>query len=161
MKEAKVAAIAKVTLFRRARTVLIRAHGKGLIATTLNFDYEVRPAAKIFESVPDLSIKGEMLDLAKHIITTKKGDFDPAEFRDRYEAALGELVKAKLQGRSLPKRKAPVASRPNDLLAALRMSAGVSGGKVAPAAANVNSGAQRQKSAAKAPGAGAPRRKAG
>ena len=35
MKRAKVAAIARTVLFRRLRTVLIRPHGKGLIATTL------------------------------------------------------------------------------------------------------------------------------
>lgn len=83
MREAKVAAIAKATLFRRARTLLIRAHGKGLIATTLNHDYEVRSAKSAFEDVPTLEIGGEMLDLAKHIITTKAGEFDPRDFHDR------------------------------------------------------------------------------
>jgi non-homologous end joining protein Ku len=68
------------------RTVLIRAHGKGLIATTLNFDYEVRSSAKAFEDMPDLKIEGEMLDLAEHIIGTKKGSFDASTFDDRYEA---------------------------------------------------------------------------
>lgn len=34
MAKSKVAAIAQTVLFRRVRTVLIRAHGKGLIATT-------------------------------------------------------------------------------------------------------------------------------
>jgi DNA end-binding protein Ku len=42
MKKSKVAAIARAVLFRRMRTVLIRPHGKGLIATTMNYDYEVR-----------------------------------------------------------------------------------------------------------------------
>ena len=42
MRKAKVAALARTVLFRRLRTVLIRPHGNGLIATTLNFDYEVR-----------------------------------------------------------------------------------------------------------------------
>ena len=51
-------------------------------------------------------IKGEMLDLAKHIITTKRGDFDPAAFQDRYEAALAELVSAKLEGSAIEAPKA-------------------------------------------------------
>jgi len=38
MKRSEVAAIARAVLFRRTRTVLIRPHGKGLIATTLNYD---------------------------------------------------------------------------------------------------------------------------
>jgi non-homologous end joining protein Ku len=42
---------ARTVLFRRMRTVLIRSHGKDLIATTLNYDYEVRSSAKAFEEM--------------------------------------------------------------------------------------------------------------
>ncbi len=149
MKKAKVAAIARTVLFRRVRTVLIRPHGKGLIATTLNFDYEVRSSEDAFEELPDLKIEGEMLELAEHIIGTKKGSFDARTFDDRYEAAVAELVKAKIEGRALPKKKAPAASKPSDLLQALRESAGIGGKKAEPkrAAANVNKGTSRQKAA--------------
>ncbi len=150
MRKSKVAAIARTVLFRRMRTVLIRPHGKGLIATTLNYDYEVRSSKKAFEEMPKLKIEGEMLDLAKHIISTKKGDFDPATFDDRYEAALAELVKAKMEGRSLPKPKKVEVSKPNDLLAALRESAGLAKaaeGKPKRTAANANAGTGRQRAA--------------
>ena len=144
MKQRKVAALAQTVLFRRVRTVLIRAHGKGLIATTLNFDYEVRSSGEAFADVPKRKIQGEMLDLAKHIIATKQGKFDPSAFDDRYEAALAELVKAKLAGKPLPKPKTPKTTKVVDLMAALRESAG--GGK-----------ATRKKKAADS----RPRRKAG
>ncbi|WP_430252059.1 Ku protein [Neorhizobium sp. DAR64860/K0K1] len=150
MRKSKVAAIARTVLFRRMRTVLIRPHGKGLIATTLNYDYEVRSSKKAFEGMPKLKIEGEMLDLAKHIISTKKGDFDPATFDDRYEAALADLVKAKMEGRSLPKLKKVEVSKPNDLLAALRESAGMlkaADDKPKRTAANANKGAGRQRAA--------------
>jgi DNA end-binding protein Ku len=148
MKQAKVAAIAQTVLFRRVRTVLIRAHGKGLIATTLNFDYEVRSSDKAFEEMPDLEIKGEMLDLAQHIIGTKKGEFHASEFDDRYETALAELVKAKMEGRALPKKKVPKVSKPNDLLQALRESAGaIAASTPKRAAANANAGAGSKKTA--------------
>ncbi|TBZ97470.1 Ku protein [Rhizobium leguminosarum] len=150
MKKSKVAAIARTVLFRRMRTVLIRPHGKGLIASTLNYDYEVRSSEKAFEEMPKLKIEGEMLDLAKHIISTKKGEFDPATFDDRYEAALADLVKAKLEGKSLPKPKKVQVSKPNDLLAALRESAGMmkaAADKPKRTAANANSGTGRQRAA--------------
>ena len=149
MKREKVAAIARTVLFRRMRTVLIRAHGKGLVANTLNFDYEVRSSEKAFEDMPDLKIEGEMLELAEHIIGTKKGSFDASTFDDRYEAAVAELVKAKIEGRSLPKKKAPVASKPSDLLQALRESAGLGAKEAKPkrTAANANKGVVRQKAA--------------
>ncbi|RVH78284.1 Ku protein, partial [Sinorhizobium medicae] len=125
MQKKNVAAIAQTVLFRRMRTVLLRAHDKGLIATTLNFDYEVRSAKEAFKDIPDIKIEGEMLELAKHIIGTKKGTFSADEFDDRYEAALAELIKAKLEGKALPKRAAPKVSKANDLLEALRQSAGI------------------------------------
>jgi DNA end-binding protein Ku len=148
MRESKVAAIARTVLFRRMRTVLIRPHGKGLIATTLNYDYEVRSSKKAFEDMPKIKIEGEMLDLAKHIISTKKGDFDPASFDDRYEAALEELVKAKIEGKAVPKRNKIEVSKPNDLLAALRESAGMmkeKDDKPKRTAANANAGKGRQR----------------
>ncbi len=167
MKTAKMAAIARTVLFRRVRTVLIRPHGKGLIATTLNFDYEVRSSEDAFEELPDLKIEGEMLELAEHIIGTKKGSFDASSFDDRYEAAVAELVKAKIEGRALPKKKAPPASKPSDLLQALRESAGIGGKKAEPkrTAANANKGTSRQKAAkpaaAKSKPAASPTRRAG
>ena len=168
MRKSKVAAIARTVLFRRMRTVLIRPHGKGLIATTLNYDYEVRSSAKAFEEMPKLEIEGEMLDLAKHIISTKKGTFDPATFDDRYEAALAELVKAKVEGKPLPKRKKIEVSQPSDLLAALRESAGLlkaAESKPERTAANANAGTGRKRAARGAVGKSAasktaPQRKA-
>ena len=168
MRRSKVAAIARTVLFRRMRTVLIRPHGKGLIATTLTYDYEVRSSAKAFEDMPKLEIEGEMLDLAKHIISTKKGTFDPATFDDRYEAALAELVKAKVEGKALPKRKKIEVSQPSDLLAALRESAGLlkaAESKPERTAANANAGAGRKRAARGAVGKSAaskaaPQRKA-
>ncbi|PZM10048.1 Ku protein [Rhizobium tubonense] len=166
MKQAKVAAIAQTVLFRRMRTVLIRAHGKGLIATTLNYDYEVRSSDKAFEDMPDLEIKGEMLELAQHIIATKKGEFHASEFDDRYEVALAELVKAKMEGRALPKKKVPKVSKPNDLLQALRESAGAIAETTSKrAAANANVGAASKKIArttkAKPASSTAPQRRTG
>jgi DNA end-binding protein Ku len=78
-----------------------------------------------------LKLKGEMLELAEHIIKTKRGEFDPSKFEDRYETALAELVKAKLEGRKITPRKEPKRDGVIDLMAALRESAGMGGKKTA------------------------------
>ena len=123
MRAAKVAAVAQAVLFRRARTVLIRSLDGGLVASTLNYDYEVRSAEQAFSGISAKAITGEMLDLAVHIINTKQGAFDPRKFEDRYEDALAELVKLKLEGKEIPKR-APARSEPTvNLMQALRDSA--------------------------------------
>ena len=123
MRKKKVAALAQTVLFRRVRTVLIRAHDDGLIATTLNFDYEVRDAEDVFADVPEIEIADEMLDLAQHIIKTKRGTFDPKDFDDRYESALAELVRAKIEGRKIQPRKEAKPEPVVDLMEALRESA--------------------------------------
>jgi DNA end-binding protein Ku len=129
MERAKVAALAQTVLFRRVRTLLIRPEGAGFIANTLNFDYEVRSAERAFADIPKIKIESEMLDLAEHIIDTKRGDFDPESFDDRYDAALAELVRAKLEGRPPQRRKDPPREKVVDLMAALRESAKAAKGK--------------------------------
>ena len=124
MKAGKVAALAETVLFRRVRTLLIRPHGAGLLATTLNYDYEVRPAEEAFSEIPAIKVKGEMLELAEHIIRTKSGRFDPKTFDDRYDAALAEVVKAKIEGRKIRPAKPKTEGKVIDLMEALRQSAG-------------------------------------
>lgn len=166
MRGQGVSALARTVLFRRVRTLLIRAHDAGLIATTLHFDYEIRAAADAFRDVPEMRIKREMLDLAKHIIASKRGKFDPAKFDDRYEAALAELVKAKIEGRPIETRRAAKPEKVVNLLDALRQSAGAKQGKAAskPRAKAPAKKAPAKKTAARAaakPKPAAPRRKAG
>ncbi len=129
MRTEKVAAIAEAMLFRRARKLLIRAYDEGLIATTLNFDYEVRSASDAFSELGTFTFDREMLDLAKHIIDTKMGSFEPESFDDRYDAALAELIKAKIEGKPLKKRAAPKTAKVLDLKEALRQSAGAAPAK--------------------------------
>ncbi|KQV41453.1 MULTISPECIES: Ku protein [unclassified Rhizobium] len=124
MKTKKVAALAETVLFRRVRTLLIRPEDEGFVAATLNYNYEVRSAEKAFAEIPAIKLKGEMLELAEHIIKTKSGRFDPKTFDDRYDAALAEVVKAKIEGRKIRPVKAKAERKVIDLMEALRQSAG-------------------------------------
>jgi DNA end-binding protein Ku len=156
MRTANVAAIAEAVLFRRVRNLIVRPYDRGLAASTLNFDYEVRSAKEVFSGTPAKSITGEMLDLAMHIIQTKTGTFDPRAFKDRYEDALVKLVKDKLEGKTIAK-PAPVKREASvTLLDALRESAKAMAGPSPKAAGK----AARGKSAAKHAPRGAARRKA-
>lgn len=153
LRAQKTAAIAHTVLFRRLRPVLIRAHRKGLIATTLNFDYEVRSAKDAFSDISKRKIDPEMLELAQHILKTKQGEFAPDKFDDRYEEALAELVRAKIEGRKVVPLKRPEPTKANNLLEALRLSAG---GKEKPAA---KPKARTKKAPAKTPAEKAPARR--
>lgn len=124
MDDEKVSALGEAVLFRRNRVLLIRPSGKALVATTLNFGYEVRSQTTVFKSIPDIQFDEEMLELAGHIIGKRAGTFDPAEYTDRYNDALAELVKAKIEGREISKQPPRKQDNIIDLKEALRRSAG-------------------------------------
>lgn len=156
MANHETAALARTVIFRRMRSILIRPHDAGMIATTLNFDYEVRPMESAFDDIPKLKIEGEMLELAEHIIRTKAGRFDPKAFQDRYENALAELVKAKIEGRKIKAVKRPEPAKVVNLLEALRQSA-----KAGQSGKSADEPATKRRPARKTTAKAEPRRKAG
>jgi DNA end-binding protein Ku len=78
----------------------------------LRYAYEVRDAAEYFDDIQDVKITKDMLDLAKHIVETKAGHFEPAKFQDHYESALQELLEEKQRASQSrrPKRRHPAMS---------------------------------------------------
>ena len=64
----------------------------------LRYPYEIRDENEYFDDIQDVKVTKEMLDLARHIVETKSGDFEPEKFEDRYENALVELLNQKRKG---------------------------------------------------------------
>lgn len=145
MQRQNVVAVAEAVLFRRNRNLIIRPHGKALIATTLSFDYEVRSQNTTFKSIPNLKFDDEMLELAGHIIKKRAGKFDPAAYADRYNDALAELVKAKIEGRPIKKPVEEKRDNVVDLKEALRRSAAGSKGTAEKTARKPASGTRTEK----------------
>src|SRR3954464_14579443 len=88
MKKEDLVGLARVVLYRRERILMLQPRGKGLMATTLRYNNEVRDESAYFDDIPTTKITGDMLDLAVHILSSKKQHFDPSKFEDRYEKAL-------------------------------------------------------------------------
>jgi len=127
MRIRKMVGLARVVLFRRERVVMLEPRDKGMLVTTLHYATEVLEDEDLFEDIGKTTVSKEMLDLAGHIVDTKMSRFDPSEFKDRYEEALAELVKAKAMGKKL--KPAPEPRKPGnivDLMDALRRSLGSS-----------------------------------
>jgi DNA end-binding protein Ku len=132
MREKDVVGIGRVVLYRRERPIMLQPRGKGLVATTLRYAYEVRDDADYFEDIDDVEVPEEMLDLATHIIGRKMSRFDPKRFDDRYQEALLEVIKAKQQHR--PVTQAAPPPRPTNvvsLMDALRKSISAEKGEAA------------------------------
>jgi DNA end-binding protein Ku len=117
-----VVGIARITLQKRERIVMLEPYGKGLLARTLHYAYQIRDAGAAFEEIADLELQQEMLDLAAHIIDTKAGKFDLSRYEDRYENALIELVKAKQGGGEIKPAHTPQPQNVINLMDALRRS---------------------------------------
>jgi DNA end-binding protein Ku len=118
-----VTALGRVVMNKRERVIALEPFGKGLIGTTLHYDYEVRKAEDYFNDIPDVKIPNEMLKLAEHIVESKAGDFDPSSFVDHYEQAVVELIRKKQAHEPIKKGTASAPKNVVNLMDALRRSA--------------------------------------
>jgi len=144
MKEAGVAALGRFTLAGKEKLCLIRAKGEALALETLFVSADVKDQDEIEEAVAAAEVRGPELELAKQIIASLEGEFDPAELRSEYRESLKELLQAKLEGHEIavPDEVPPVPVV--DLLEALKAS--VAAAKKPPA--KRKPAAPRKKSAA-------------
>src|SRR3954449_309977 len=115
-------ALARVVLTNREHVIALEARDKGLMGMLLRYPYEVRDAAEYFDDIQDVKITKDMLDLAKHIVETKAGHFEPAKFEDHYESALHELLEKKQKGQPIAAAKKAPPSNVYNLMDALRAS---------------------------------------
>jgi len=123
----KKAAIGRIVLSSREHPVMVEPRGDGLLMWTLRTASEVRDPEY---DLPDDKLNPEMVQLAESILERYAGEWDPADFHDRYQDALRALVEAKLKGMPIS-APAPVAAPSNvvDLMAALKKSLGPEGGQ--------------------------------
>lgn len=135
MKDQDRVALARVVLSNRERILAIEPLGKGFLATTLRYEYEVRSEEDFFADIKTPKVSKDMVELASHILDTKASHFDPKKFEDEYENALKALVKKKAEGKTI-KAPAKVEKSDNviDLMDALKRS--LKGGSASPRRAN-------------------------
>jgi DNA end-binding protein Ku len=136
MKGKGMVALGRIVVSKRERVIALEPYDKGLIGTTLHYPYEVRNSVDYFDEIPDVKVQDEMLKLAEHILATKTGDFDPAQFKDRYEEAVVELIRKKRENIPVKTEKeAPAAPNVINLMDALRRSVQQAGAAPPPAEA--------------------------
>ena len=133
-------ALGKIALSGREHLMAIAAPDDdslpGLMGYALRYAAELRNPAEYFAGIRTPEINTESLALAKELIQRKTTKFKPEQFTDRYEAALRELIEAKMKHLPLPEeKKHPSRGKVVDLMDALRRSVGSSGEKKPPARA--------------------------
>ena len=144
MRKDDLVGLARVVIYRREHLLLLAPRGKGLMATALRYNSEVRDEKAYFDGIKDIKVPPDMLKLAVQILESKRGRFDPSKFEDRYESALMQLIEAKRAGKKPPVISEERPSNVINLMDALRRSA--RGGTAAsrrPAAARKTNGRKR------------------
>ena len=122
IRQEGMVAIGKVVFTSREHVIALEARGKGLLGVTLRYPYEVRNEEEYFDDIPDEKLPKDMLDLAKHIVDSKKAEWKPERFEDQYEDALKELLKKKQSGQKIEAPREREPSKVINLMDALRRS---------------------------------------
>ena len=127
MKHKDMVALGRLVMSTRERICAIEIEDEGLLLTTLRTAEEVRGPDDVAH--PELPKPDkQMLAIAEKIIEQQSGDFDPAEFTDRYEEALRAVIAEKRKGKPVkPAKPANDDGKVVDLMAALKKSLAGSG----------------------------------
>ena len=121
LQDADRMAVVTVALRQRTTVAVLRVRDDVIVLQTMMWPDEIR--------TPDFAIEpGEVKDaevkMAKMLVETLAGDFEPDEFEDDYADAVQAVVKAKIEGGEV--KKTPTSTKSSgevvDLLAALQKS---------------------------------------
>ena len=148
MQEAEMGAVGKFVLWGKENLCLIRTLGESLALETLFFAEDIRSRTEIDEAVEDVDVKEPELAMARQLVESLVGEFDPEEYENEYRNDLRAMLEAKLEGKEIT-RPVPVAQAPVvDLMDALKQSVAQAQKKKAPAKAK-KAPARRKRAAAR------------
>ena len=115
-------ALVTVSLRNRTSLAVLRVRDDVIVMQTMMWPDEIREAD--FGSTDTAEAKPAEVKMAKMLVETLAGDFDPSEFEDDYREAVEAMVKAKIEGGEV--KSTPAAKKSSgevvDLLAALQRS---------------------------------------
>jgi DNA end-binding protein Ku len=139
LKEVDRVAIVTVSIRTRMTTAVLRVRDNVIVMQTMLWPDEVRKPDFAGLDATEHAAKPQELKMAKLLVDTLAGDYDPDEYEDDYQKAVEALVQAKLEGGEVKAPEEPKKSTGEvvDLLAALQRSveaAKTSRGESSPAA---------------------------
>jgi DNA end-binding protein Ku len=150
MQEAGMAAVGKFVLWGKENLCLIRPLGDSLALETLYFAEDIRPRAEIDEAVEETDVNDPELTMARQLVESLVGDFDPEDYENEYRNELRAMLEAKLAGQEVARPEPTPVAPVVDLMEALKQSvAQAQKGKEKPAAAKPKAAGGRKRAAAK------------
>jgi DNA end-binding protein Ku len=123
MRQTSTAALGRFVRAGRESLCLVRAKDDALALETLFLAEDVFSQAEISEAVEETDVKDTELELARQVIDSLSGDFEPTELASEYRRDLRAMLEAKLRGEEIAVPEEPVEEAPViDLMAALKAS---------------------------------------
>ena len=127
LQNAKKVALGKIAFGGREHLVAISATTDdklpGMMAYIMRYNEELRDPAEFFSEIKKVAVDEDQLSLATELIKRKAAAFAPEKFKDEYEAALREMVDAKIKHLPVPHDEAaPRSGKVINLMDALRKS---------------------------------------
>lgn len=126
MRETGKVGVARVVIRSKEQLVALRPIGEVLGMTTLNFADEIVDAEGLDEvpAAEDVKTTARELDIAKQLVDSLSGEWDPSQYRDTYREQILEMVERKAAGEEIAIAAAPEeeAAPAPDLMAALKAS---------------------------------------
>jgi DNA end-binding protein Ku len=120
LTRAEKVAMVKVALRSRESLAVLRPRGAGLVLQLMVWPDEVREPPLPF--LDDVQLRPQEVEVAGAYVEALTGEVDPDQLVDRYRAALGRLIEAKVAGREVEQLPAPARFDGVDLMDALRRS---------------------------------------
>jgi DNA end-binding protein Ku len=122
MMDTNMVGIGEIAFAGRDHLVTLEPKERGMMLYVLRFAEELRDPATYFGKIAAIKADAGQLKLAKQLIDSYTRPLDLDKFKDTYEAAVRELVEAKLANKPLPKEPTKPRGKVIDLMSALRES---------------------------------------
>src|SRR5581483_9747340 len=126
MAETERVAIARVVIRSKEQLVALRPMGDALGMATMIFADEVLPADSIDElaEVAEIKTTKRELDIAKQLVESLAGDFEPEKYSDTYREQVLDMIERKAQGEHIAVQPEPeeTGEPAPDLMGALKAS---------------------------------------
>jgi DNA end-binding protein Ku len=126
MAETGRVAIARVVIRSKEQLVALRPMGDALGMATMIFADEVLPADSVEEiaEVAEVKTTKRELDIAKQLVESLAGDFEPEKYSDTYREQVLDMIERKAQGEHIAVQPEPedVEAPAPDLMGALKAS---------------------------------------
>jgi len=118
MEEENKAGIAKTVLGTKEKLIAIRVKNGKMLLSTLFFKEEIQPnpAKTINETIKDAELK-----MAKAIIQSMSGPFEPELYKDEYKERVKQAIEAKIAGKEIAQPLKGNVHKVSDLMEALQM----------------------------------------